>query len=145
QMVDHEGAASADLSTLRMCLSAGEALPPQLYERWRARGGCEILDGIGSAELFHIYISNRPGEVKLGSLGKLGPGYAARIVGADGQDLADGEIGRLWVKGDSAALCYWGDQEKSKSTFVGGDWVVSADLFRRDAEGYYWYSGRGDD
>jgi benzoate-CoA ligase family protein len=145
QMVDHEDAARADLSSLRMCLSAGEALPAQLYERWRARGWCEILDGIGSAELFHIYVSNRPGDVKLGSLGRLVPGYDARIVGADGQDLPDGEIGRLWVRGDSAALCYWGDQEKSKATFVGGDWVVSADLFRRDAEGYFWYSGRGDD
>lgn len=145
QMVDHPESASADLSSLRMCLSAGEALPAPLYERWRARGWCEILDGIGSAELFHIYISNAPGDVKLGSLGKLVPGYEARIVGAEGQDVADGDIGRLWVKGDSAALCYWGDQEKSKSTFVGGDWVVSADLFMRDADGYYYYSGRGDD
>ncbi|MDQ3032457.1 MAG: benzoate-CoA ligase family protein [Myxococcota bacterium] len=145
QMLDHPESASADLSTLRMCLSAGEALPAPLYERWRARGWCEILDGIGSAELFHIYISNAPGDVKLGSLGKLVPGYEARIVGAEGQDVADGDIGRLWVRGDSAALCYWGDAEKSKSTFVGGDWVVSADLFQRDAEGYYYYSGRGDD
>lgn len=145
QMVDHPESAGADLSSLRMCLSAGEALPAPLYERWRARGWCEILDGIGSAELFHIYISNAPGQVKLGSLGKLVPGYEARIVGADGQDLPDGEVGRLWVKGDSAALCYWGDHEKSKATFIGGDWVVSADLFMRDSEGYYFYSGRGDD
>ena len=145
QMVDHERAASAKMRSLRMCLSAGEALPPQLYERWRDLGWCEILDGIGSAELFHIYISNRPGDVKPASLGQLVPGYQARIVGANGQTLPDGEVGRLWVKGDSAALCYFGDQEKSKSTFVGGDWVVSADLFRRDPDGYYFYSGRGDD
>lgn len=145
QMVDHPEAPSADLSTLRMCLSAGEALPPPLYERWRERGWCEILDGIGSAELFHIYISNYPGDVRPGSLGRIVPGYEARIVGPDGNEVPDGEIGRLWVKGDSAALCYFGDQEKSKSTFVGGDWVVSADLFLRDAEGYYYYSGRGDD
>ena len=145
QMVDHPDASSKSLSTLRMCLSAGEALPSQLYERWRERGCCEILDGIGSAELFHIYISNVPGDVKLGSLGKLVPGYEARVVGAEGQTLPDGEVGRLWVRGDSAALCYFGDQEKSKATFVGGDWVVSADLFRRDEEGYFYYSGRGDD
>ena len=145
QMVDHEDAPSKSLKTLRMCLSAGEALPAPLYERWRARGWCEILDGIGSAELFHIYISNYPGDVKVGSLGKLVPGYEARVVGADGQTLPDGEIGRLWVRGDSAALCYFGDQEKSKATFIGGDWVVSADLFRRDEEGYFYYSGRGDD
>lgn len=145
QMVDHPEAKSAKLGSLRMCLSAGEALPPPLYERWRANGWCEILDGIGSAELFHIYISNRLGDVKPGSLGRLVPGYQARIVGASGDDVGDGEIGRLWVRGDSAALCYFGDHEKSKSTFVGGDWVVSADLFMRDREGYYYYSGRGDD
>jgi benzoate-CoA ligase len=145
QMVDHPEAASARLATLRMCLSAGEALPPPLYQRWRDRGWCEILDGIGSAELFHIYVSNYPGDVKPGSLGRIVPGYQARVVGPDGNDVADGEMGRLWVRGDSAALCYWGDQEKSKSTFVGGDWVVSADLFTRDALGYYFYSGRGDD
>ena len=145
QMVDHPDADTADLSSLRMCLSAGEALPPPLDARWRARGWCEILDGIGSAELFHIYISNAPGDVKPGSLGRLVPGYEAKICGPDGDPLPDGEIGRLWVRGDSAALCYFGDQDNSKSTFVGGDWVVSADLFRRDAEGYFWYSGRGDD
>ena len=145
QMIDHPECEAADLSSLRMCLSAGEALPPPLYERWRARGWCEILDGIGSAELFHIYISNYPGDVRLGSLGKLVPGYQAKVCGPDGSEVPDGEIGRLWVRGDSAALCYWGDQEKSKSTFVGGDWVVSADLFTRDAEGYFYYSGRGDD
>lgn len=145
QMADHDDAPRAKLDSLRMCLSAGEALPPQLYERWRSRGWCEILDGIGSAELFHIYVSNYPGDVRPGSLGRLVPGYEARVVGAEGQTLADGEIGRLAVKGDSAALCYFGDQEKSKATFVGGDWVMSADLFRRDAEGYFHYSGRGDD
>jgi benzoate-CoA ligase family protein len=145
QMLDEPSLRDEQLRTLRMCLSAGEALPAQLYERWRARGFCEILDGIGSAELFHIYISNRLGDVKLGSLGKLVPGYDAKIVGPAGNEVADGEMGRLWVRGDSAAVFYWGDQEKSKATFVGQDWVVSADLFRRDAEGYYYYAGRGDD
>jgi benzoate-CoA ligase family protein len=144
QMVDHDDAARHTLASLRMCLSAGEALPPPLYDRWRARGWCEILDGIGSAELFHIYISNYPGDVKPASLGRLVPGYDARIVGPDGNDVAEGEMGRLWVRGDSAALCYFGDQEKSKATFVGGDWVVSADLFRKEGD-YYFYAGRGDD
>jgi benzoate-CoA ligase len=104
----------------------------------------EILDGIGSAELFHIYISNRIGDVEPGSLGKIVPGYEARIVGPDGQDVPDGEIGTLWVKGDSAAVFYWQAHEKSKEV-LRGDWVVSGDLFRRDADGYFWYAGRADD
>ncbi len=144
QMADHEDAPKHAMTSLRMCLSAGEALPPSLYDRWRSRGWCEILDGIGSAELFHIYISNYPGDVRPASLGRLVPGYQARIVGPDGNDVAEGEMGRLWVRGDSAALCYFGDQEKSKATFVGGDWVVSADLFKKQGE-YFYYAGRGDD
>lgn len=143
QMADSER--DADLSTVRMCLSAGEALPPELVRRWLARWpNAEILDGIGSAEMFHIYITNRPGDVKLGSLGRIVEGYEARIVGPDGQDVPDGEIGRLHVKGDSTALCYWRDQDKSRATFH-GDWCITADLFRRDAEGYYYYAGRADD
>src|SRR5581483_11861261 len=121
----------ASLAPLRCCISAGEALPEELYRRWMQRWNVEILDGIGSAELFHIYISNRFGEVKAGSLGRLVPGYEARVVGADGRDVPDGEIGTLWVKGDSAALCYWQAHEKSKEV-LRGDWVVSGDLFRRD-------------
>jgi benzoate-CoA ligase family protein len=144
KMVQHESAASADLSSLRVCISAGEALPPELYQRWKARFGVEILDGIGSAELFHIYISNRFGEVRPESLGRLVPGYEARVVGADGLDVPDGEIGTLWVKGDSAALCYWQAHEKSKEV-LRGDWVVSGDLFRRDREGFFYYAGRADD
>jgi len=145
QMLDSPRAESADLSSLRLCLSAGEALPPDLYARWMERWpNAELLDGIGSAEMFHIYISNRPGRAVPGSLGEIVPGYEARIVGADDQDLAHGEVGRLWVKGDSAALCYHCDHEKSKET-LRGDWVVTADLFRRDADGVYWYSGRADD
>lgn len=143
-MVDHEAAGAADLSSLRMCLSAGEALPPSLYARWQERWGhCEILDGIGSAELFHIYITNYPGDVRPGSLGRLVPGYDARVVGPDGADVPDGEMGRLWVRGESSALCYWGDQAKTREVFH-GEWVVSADLFRREGE-YFFYAGRGDD
>jgi benzoate-CoA ligase len=142
KMVQQSGA--QEISSLRVCISAGEALPPELYLRWKERFGVEILDGIGSAELFHIYISNRLGEVKPGSLGRLVPGYEARVVGADGHDVTDGEIGTLWVKGDSAALCYWQAHEKSKEV-LRGDWVVSGDLFRRDSEGFFYYAGRADD
>ena len=143
QMVDSER--DADLGSVRICLSAGEALPAELYERWKERWPkAEILDGIGSAEMFHIYITNRLGDVKLGSLGKLVPGYDARIVDASGEEVAIGETGRLWVKGDSTALCYWRRQEASRATFR-GDWCITADLFRRDGEGYFFYEGRADD
>jgi benzoate-CoA ligase family protein len=144
KMCASEGATRAQLAKMRVCISAGEALPEELYRRWKERFGVEILDGIGSAELFHIYISNRFGEVKPGSLGKLVPGYEARVVRDDGGDAGDGEIGTLWVKGDSAALCYWQAHEKSKQV-LRGDWVVSGDLFSRDAAGYFYYAGRADD
>jgi benzoate-CoA ligase len=124
--------------------SAGEALPEELYRRWMSRFNVEILDGIGSAEMFHVYISNRVSEVRPGSLGQLVPGYRARVIGADGKDVADGEIGTLWVQGDSAAVYYHQAHEKSKEV-LRGDWVVSGDLFRRDVEGYFYYAGRADD
>lgn len=133
-----------DLSSLRVALSAGEALPAELYERWTARTGIEILDGIGSAEMFHIYVSNRPGDVRLGSLGKVVPGYEVDIVGPDGASVPDGEPGRLRVKGPSTAICYWGDKRKSNETFQGA-WCTTGDIFKRDADGYYYYEGRADD
>jgi benzoate-CoA ligase family protein len=134
----------ADLSSLRLCVSAGEALPPKLYEEWKARTGVEILDGIGSAEMFHIYISNYPNDVKLGSLGKIVPGYEAMVVDPTGKPVKDGEPGRLRIRGGSTALCYWADKAKSRETFQ-GEWCTTADIFRRDAEGYYYYEGRDDD
>jgi benzoate-CoA ligase len=143
-MLNHPGGAGRDLSSLRLCLSAGEALPGELYRRWMEAYGVEILDGIGSAEMFHIYISNYPGEVVPGSLGRLVPGYAARIVGPDGADLRDGEAGTLWVKGESAAVLYWQAHEKSKEV-LRGDWVVTGDHVRRDERGLFWYEGRTDD
>ncbi|MEL6430725.1 MAG: benzoate-CoA ligase family protein [Planctomycetota bacterium] len=133
-----------DLGSLRVALSAGEALPPELYARWRERTGVEILDGIGSAEMFHIYISNELGRVVPGSLGRLVPGYDAEIVDADGAPVPDGEPGRLRVAGGSTALCYWGDKDKSNATFQGA-WCTTADIMRRDADGVFWYVGRGDD
>lgn len=133
-----------NLSSLRLCLSAGEALPESLYTAWQQRTGVEILDGIGSAEMFHIYISGYPGRVRCGSLGNLVPGYAVEIVNADGVPVETGEIGRLRVKGGSTALCYWGDKKKSRETFQ-AEWCTTGDLFRCDADGYYYYEGRADD
>lgn len=133
-----------DLSSLRLVLSAGEKLPEPLQRDWLARTGVEILDGIGSAELFHIYISNRPGAVRVGSLGQAVPGYDCRVVDDTGFEIAAGEIGRLHVRGESAALCYWHAHEASKETFR-GDLVVTGDLFRMDEDGYFYYEGRADD
>lgn len=138
------GAGSHDLTSLRFCYSAGEALPIELYERWMKTCGVEIYDGIGSAEMFHIYISNRPGDVKPGSLGRVVNGYEAKIVDAEGQQLPTGEMGTLKIKGDSAALCYWNAREKSKEVFA-GDWCTTGDQFHVDSNGYYWYHGRTDD
>ena len=143
-MLNTEGAAQRDLSSLRFCLSAGEALPRELYERWMKTFGVEILDGIGSAEMFHIYITNRLGDVKPGSLGRIVEGYEALIIDAKGREVPTGEMGTLKIKGDSAALCYWQAHEKSKETFA-GDWCTTGDQFHVDAEGYYWYHGRTDD
>jgi benzoate-CoA ligase family protein len=143
-MLNHPGGTGRDLSSLRMCLSAGEALPPELYRRWKETFGVEILDGIGSAEMFHIYISNYPGDVVPGSLGRLVPGYEARIVDADGGEVPAGEAGTLWIKGESAAILYWQAHEKSKEV-LRGDWVVTGDHMRRDAGGIFWYEGRTDD
>lgn len=133
-----------DLSCLRVTLSAGEALPAKLYSEWKDRTGVEILDGIGSAEMFHIYISNRLGDVRVGTLGKIVPGYEAQIVDPAGVPLPDGEPGRLRIRGGSTALCYWADAAKSRSTFQ-GDWCTTGDIFVRDAEGYFTYEGRADD
>jgi benzoate-CoA ligase len=143
-MLNVENAGAHDLSSIRFCYSAGEALPVELYRRWKETFGVEICDGIGSAEMFHIYITNRPGDVKPGSLGRIVEGYEARIVDADDTEVAAGEMGTLKIKGDSAALCYWNAREKSKATFA-ADWCTSGDQFHVDDDGYYWYHGRTDD
>ncbi len=143
-MLNADGATSHDLSSLRFCCSAGEALPVELYERWKKMFGVEIYDGIGSAEMFHIYITNRPGDVKPGSLGRIVDGYEARIIDDEGAEVRMGEMGTLRIKGDSAALCYWNAHEKSKETFA-GDWCTTGDQCHIDEDGYYWYHGRTDD
>jgi len=133
-----------DLSSLRICTSAGEALPKEIYYQWKKRFGLDILDGIGSTELLHIFISNRPGDVKPGSSGKIVPGYHARIVDENGQEVPDGEVGNLQVKGESTAAYYYRHHDKTKSSML-GDWFNTGDKYYRDAEGYYYYCGRGDD
>ena len=135
---------SRDLGSVRVCISAGEPLPKAIYERWRERFGIEILDGIGSTELCHQFIANRPGRVRPGSSGTLVPGYDARIVDDQGQELPAGEIGNLLVSGDSACACYWNQHERTKQT-IQGEWVRTGDKYTRDADGYFWYAGRGDD
>ncbi|MBC8031610.1 MAG: benzoate-CoA ligase family protein [Pyrinomonadaceae bacterium] len=143
-MLNSPDVTSHDLSSLRFCYSAGEALPVELYSRWKKTMGVEICDGIGSAEMFHIYISNRPDDVKPGSLGKVVKGYEAKIVDAEGNEVSTGEMGTLKIKGDSAALCYWNAHENSKQTFA-GDWCTTGDQFHVDDQGYFWYHGRTDD
>jgi benzoate-CoA ligase family protein len=143
-MLNVPNVSADDLSSLRFCYSAGEALPKELYERWMNAFGACICDGIGSAEMFHIYITNRPGDIKPGSLGRIVEGYEAKIVDAEGKEVATGEMGTLKIKGDSAALCYWNAHDKSKETFA-GDWCTTGDQFHVDEDGYYWYHGRTDD
>lgn len=136
--------AGADLSSLRFMWSAGEALPRELHASWDARYAVPIIDGIGSAESFHIYISNHPGDIHPGSLGKLVPGYEVKLLDDDDLPVARGDVGTLWVKGDSVALHYHNAYEKSQQHLRGG-WVVSGDKFREDERGYWYYEGRGDD
>ncbi len=144
QMVSHTTAATRDLSCLRLATSAGEPLPVELYHRWKGTFGVELLDGLGTAEMWHIFISNRPGQVRPGTLGTVVPGFEVRVCDADGQELPDGEVGALWVRGDSRAICYWQQMDKTKQGFR-GEWYVSGDMIRRDPEGYVTYCGRIDD
>jgi benzoate-CoA ligase len=133
-----------DEIALRVCTSAGEALPAELGRRWTERFGVEILDGIGSTEMLHIFLSNRPGEVRYGTTGRPVPGYDIRLVDEQGRDVADGEIGELQIRGPSSAAHYWNNREKSLATFV-GPWTRAGDKYTRDADGYYTYGGRSDD
>jgi benzoate-CoA ligase family protein len=144
QMVAHPDAAQQDLSSLRVATSAGEALPVELYERWKKTFGVELLDGLGTAEMWHIFISNRPGAVKPGTLGTAVPGFDVKVCDEDGRALPDGEVGMLWVRGDSRAISYWQQMEKTRAAFR-GEWYVSGDLIRKDRDGYFTYCGRADD
>lgn len=129
---------------LRICTSAGEALPAEIGKKWTAQYGCDILDGIGSTEMLHIFLSNRPGEVRYGTTGQAVPGYSLRIVADDGHECGVGEIGELQINGPSAALMYWNNRAKTKATFA-GEWTRSGDKYTCDADGFYTYGGRSDD
>jgi benzoate-CoA ligase family protein len=133
-----------DLSSLRLCVSAGESLPAPLWHAWKEKTGLDIIDGIGSTENFHIFISNRPGDIRPGSSGKPFAGYELKIVDGDGQEVAQGEIGNLLVKGETAALFYLHQYERSQRTFQ-GEWLVTGDKYYVDKDGYYWHAGRSDD
>ncbi|OGA19318.1 MAG: 4-hydroxybenzoate--CoA ligase [Betaproteobacteria bacterium RIFCSPLOWO2_12_FULL_63_13] len=129
---------------MRVCTSAGEALPADIGERWTKHFGVEILDGIGSTEMLHIFLSNRPGEVRYGTTGKPVPGYRIRLIGEDGAETGPGEIGELQIDGPSSAAFYWNNREKTQSTFVGA-WTRAGDKYSVDQDGYYTYAGRSDD
>jgi benzoate-CoA ligase len=133
-----------DLSSVRLAVSAGEALPASLYERFKARFGVDIIDGIGSTEVLHMFISNRPDAIRPGSSGLLVPGYDARILDDDHHLVAAGEIGNLWIAGDSICAEYWNQPEKTQAT-IDGEWIRTGDKYTQDADGFFWYAGRSDD
>jgi benzoate-CoA ligase len=134
-----------DQVALRLCSSAGEALPRDIGERWSAHFGCDIIDGIGSTEMLHIFLSNRPGQVRYGTTGWPVPGYEVQLRDEDGSVITGhNRIGDLYVQGPSAALMYWNNRTKSRDTFQGA-WTKSGDKYTRDPEGCYTYAGRNDD
>ena len=140
----HRGGNVLDTSSLRLCVSAGEALPAQLGEEWQRTFGVEVLDGIGSTEMLHMFMSNHVGDVRYGSSGKLLHGYEARLIDHDGVATQTGEVGNLWIRGGSAAIGYWQRPETTAETFVDG-WVRTGDLYRRDHDEFWWHMGRSDD
>jgi 4-hydroxybenzoate-CoA ligase len=143
-LADSEIGPGAGSNRLRTCVSAGEALPPNFSERWREVVGTDILDGIGSTEMLHIFVSNRRGEIRLGTTGKPVPGYEAKIVDEHGHELGAGEVGELVIRGPSAAEGYWNQRTKSQRTFA-GEWTYTGDKYIRDEDGFYRCCGRTDD
>ncbi|HEY5075734.1 MAG TPA: benzoate-CoA ligase family protein [Pyrinomonadaceae bacterium] len=140
----HRSGNELDTSSLRLCVSAGEALPAQLGEDWQKTFGVEVLDGIGSTEMLHMFMSNHEAEVRYGSSGKLLTGYEARLIDHEGVATPHGEAGNLWIRGRSAAMRYWQRPETTSETFVDG-WVRTGDLYAQDADGFWWHQGRSDD
>jgi benzoate-CoA ligase len=140
----HRNVAPLDCASLRLCISAGEALPAQLGEEWQDTFGVEVLDGIGSTEMLHMFMSNHSGDVRYGSSGKLLNGYQAKLIDHEGVPVPAGEVGNLWVSGDSSASRYWQRPETSRETFLNG-WTRTGDLYRCDADGFWWHMGRSDD
>jgi len=133
-----------DLSSLRLCVSAGEALPAPVWRGWKEKTGVDIIDGIGSTENFHIFLSNRPDDIRPGSSGKPFDGYELKLVDDEGKEVPQGEIGNLLVKGETAALFYLHQYERSQRTFL-GEWLFTGDKYYIDEDGYYWHAGRSDD
>ena len=144
QMVSHPTAAQQDLGCLRLATSAGEGLPEELHARWDQAFGVPLLDGLGTAEQWHIFLSNRLGRIRRGTLGEVVPGFEVKVMDEEGREVPDGTMGHLWVRGGSRALGYWQQLDKSQTCFR-GEWVVTGDLVRRDADGYYTYGGRADE
>ncbi len=143
-LVSHPEAPQRDLSSLRLSTSAGEALPSELHRRWDDLFGVPLLDGQGTAEMWHVFISNRPDDVRPGTLGRVVPGFEVEVRDEDGAPLGPEEVGYLWVRGDSRAAGYWQHREKTRRAFV-GEWYVSGDMISMDADGYVTYCGRADD
>ena len=133
-----------DLSSLRICLSSGEPLPPALFHQWKEKFGLELLDVVGSTEATHDFLANRPGRVKPGSSGEVAPAFEAKIVDDEGKEVPIGEVGNLLVRGDATSPYYWNKHEQTKRTML-GEWLKTGDTYYRDEEGYYWYCGRSDD
>jgi acyl-coenzyme A synthetase/AMP-(fatty) acid ligase len=144
QMLNSPDASRHDLSGLRLATSAGEALPDSLYHRWKATFGVELLDGLGTAEMWHIFISNTTDDVRPGTLGRVVPGFEIKACDEDGVEVAPDEVGRLWVKGDSLGLGYFEDPERSADAFR-GEWFVGGDLVSISEDGYVTHRGRADD
>jgi benzoate-CoA ligase family protein len=133
-----------DLSSLRLCVSSGEALPPAVFHGWRERFGLELLDVVGSTEVLHDYLANPPGAARAGSSGKVIPGFEARLVDEAGRPVLPGAVGQLWIKGDSTAAGYWNRQAQTQATML-GEWLRTGDMFYADTDGYFYFCGRGDD
>jgi acetyl-CoA synthetase len=140
----HPGAEKRDLSSLRMCVSAAETLSSELFNEWRRRYGLAIVEGLGSTEVLHIYLSNTPQAQKPGASGRCVPGYELRLTDPEGVEVPPGESGILWVRGDSQAPCYWRRPDKTAETMRDG-WIYTGDRFRRDADGFHFFEGRADD
>jgi acyl-coenzyme A synthetase/AMP-(fatty) acid ligase len=140
----HRDVNELDASSLRLCISAGEALPAHLGEEWQKTFGVPILDGIGSTEMLHMFMSNHADNLRYGSSGALLRGYEARLIDHDGNPVPQNEAGNLWIRGSSAATRYWQRPETSAETFV-DDWVRTGDLYRQDEDGFWWHMGRSDD
>ena len=143
-ILNFEGAKQRNLSSIRHCVAAAEALPAEVWKRWKDAFGLTILDGVGSTEMLHIYCSNRLDDLRPGSSGKPVPGYELKILDDEGRPVKAGDAGDLYVKGDSALALYWAQHEKSRRSIL-GEWFFTGDRYRVDEDGFYWYEGRSDD